>query len=307
MIRFRPFHIILLFVLLLSGWVHAADQFSRVYVFGDSLSDTGNLATLTGPFPDPYFMNRVSNGPVAVEVMAAKLGLDAKASLHLIFQDEGSNYAVAGANALGTEIIDLGFQLLAFQANHSYVAPADALYVIKIGGNDVRAARDDPQLSSAIATVIAAVAQVKLSIEILAHSGARSFLVINSPNIGKIPETGLLAASLNKPKLNKRARMLSQVYRVALHKTLRKLAHNKELHITEFDLFKFFNKLGKRANRFGISNTTDACFSPSTLTFHPDCNFGLNFDQFFFFDEIHPTARVHAILGEALYKALVKK
>jgi len=95
---------------------------------------------------------------------------------------------------------------------------------------------------------------------------------------------------------------------VAQHKRLQKLAKkNKDLNIVEFDLFKFFNKLGKRAGRVGISNTTDACFSTTTFMFHPDCNFGLNFDQFFFFDEIHPTARVHALLGEALHAALTKQ
>ncbi len=38
--------------------------------------------------------------------------------------------------------------------------------------------------------------------------------------------------------------------------------------------------------------------------FHLDCNYGFNADQFVFFDEIHPTARVHSIFGEAFLKAL---
>lgn len=38
-----------------------------VVVFGDSLSDTGNLASVTGAFPNPPFAgNRVSNGDTAV-------------------------------------------------------------------------------------------------------------------------------------------------------------------------------------------------------------------------------------------------
>lgn len=47
----------------------ALADYSDVYIFGDSLSDTGNLASVTADLPFPYYMNRVTNGPVAVEVI----------------------------------------------------------------------------------------------------------------------------------------------------------------------------------------------------------------------------------------------
>ena len=65
-----------------------------VVVFGDSLSDTGNLFAATGgtnPIP-PYFNGRFSNGPVWVETLAASLGLPVNPSLL-----GGTNYAFAGA------------------------------------------------------------------------------------------------------------------------------------------------------------------------------------------------------------------
>jgi len=45
--------------------VAAAGPFSSVFVFGDSLSDTGNLAEFQGAnFPNPSFFNdSVTNGP----------------------------------------------------------------------------------------------------------------------------------------------------------------------------------------------------------------------------------------------------
>lgn len=55
-----------------------------LYVFGDSLSDTGNVFTGSGtaippsgdfPFSDTYFDGRFSNGPIWVERMAVDLGL----------------------------------------------------------------------------------------------------------------------------------------------------------------------------------------------------------------------------------------
>jgi phospholipase/lecithinase/hemolysin len=53
--------------------VHAA-AFTKLVVFGDSLSDPGNAAALSsGVFPGTPD-GRVSNGPVAAELLAASFG-----------------------------------------------------------------------------------------------------------------------------------------------------------------------------------------------------------------------------------------
>lgn len=63
--------------------------FSRIIVFGDSLSDTGNLYLLSGGYPPaPYAEGRFSNGPIWVEYLAAALGMS-------LAPDD--NYAVGGA------------------------------------------------------------------------------------------------------------------------------------------------------------------------------------------------------------------
>ena len=58
--------------------VASASSFSSVIVYGDSLSDNGNLYALSGdtyPPSPPYYDGRFSNGPVAVEQLAADLGV----------------------------------------------------------------------------------------------------------------------------------------------------------------------------------------------------------------------------------------
>lgn len=80
-----PKLIFLLFIALTSFPVYA-DRFTTMYVFGDSLSDTGNLYQLTSdhPFPDSgaepipsasyYDDGRFQNGPAYAELLWKKLG-----------------------------------------------------------------------------------------------------------------------------------------------------------------------------------------------------------------------------------------
>jgi phospholipase/lecithinase/hemolysin len=97
--------------LLLPIGAYAQNAGPKLFVFGDSLSDTGNLASFSPnkfchpadfPIGDDcnglfYQQNRVSNGPVAVEILSANLGSgEPEAALAVA---GGTNYAVAGATA----------------------------------------------------------------------------------------------------------------------------------------------------------------------------------------------------------------
>ena len=99
-----------------------AAPYSNIFVFGDSLSDRGNLAetgflqTSAGlpvtNYPDPPSNHdSFTNGPVAVQVLAQSYGLTADPSVFVTgFKDvnglfgglsyvPGTNYAVAGATS----------------------------------------------------------------------------------------------------------------------------------------------------------------------------------------------------------------
>src|ERR1700709_490686 len=70
---------VLTLVLLLRGAMPASAQnYSRLFVMGDSLSDDGNLYhAVFGLYPQspPYYKGRFSNGPVWAENLAPKMGL----------------------------------------------------------------------------------------------------------------------------------------------------------------------------------------------------------------------------------------
>jgi phospholipase/lecithinase/hemolysin/uncharacterized protein YhjY with autotransporter beta-barrel domain len=83
------FTVFLLAFLILAN-VKSAQGFGDWYVFGDSLSDNGNIPKLTGyPFPpSPYYGNRFSNGPVWAEFFPTMSNFSFKPS---------NDFAVGGA------------------------------------------------------------------------------------------------------------------------------------------------------------------------------------------------------------------
>jgi len=317
-----------------------ANAFSNVYVFGDSLSDNGNLQMAPGsPEGTP---SRFTNGAVAAEIIAGGLGFALAPSNHLNGAFEGTNFAVAGAKAIdedGDELtpdINLPTQVNAFLQIHGGNAPSDALYIVLIGGNDIRAAREiratgvfaeTPQERQAIRqaareSIRTAVESQQAQIAKLIGAGAQHVLVVNAPDIGAIPETDLVTAGLlanaqtaaqerRANRLPKVATKLSAKYNRKLARKVAQLEHQTGIDIIEYDLFGFLTDQIDGAEDFGYTNTDDACiwvFSQAG-TPNPECvvsapSFPTQ-TTFLFWDEIHPTATAHqnagvAILGELL-------
>ncbi len=330
---------------------------AEIFVFGDSLSDTGNAAAgrnfiaqaevnlchpldiITGTgCGDLFFQEtRVSNGAVAVEMLAQRLSspeteLNVKPSLHffsLIVElipfrppDFGTNYAVAGARArialpeLPIKLADvaetpglgdLNAQIFGFLADFPS-APSDALYVLMIGGNDVIDAvqallnpSEDPH-----ATIAAAVDAIGDNINLLIGAGARKFLVVNSPNIGSLPaaESGLARAIATFVTIKFNKQLAEHLGQIQVDQPL--------VEIKQFNLFRFFEGVRFVGKLFGVfENIKDPCFDSGEYrdtgarNFDPGCGVD-KFDDFVFFDDLHPTGQVHRIVGRALSRAARK-
>ena len=172
----------------------ATAGYTGLSVFGDSLSDGGNVFAFTGgTFPPPPYAQRLTNGPTAVEVMAANLGLPLTPSLL-----GGRNYAYGGAETgLGNyfrvspdvpPIINLLFSgvppfpptgtLAQVQGFGGTIAPQD-LTVLRAGPNDFFTALvlgQDP--ATAIGPGLANLSQ---SVGLLYAAGARTILMPDMP------------------------------------------------------------------------------------------------------------------------------
>tara|TARA_R110000850_G_scaffold213915_1_gene339886 strand:+ start:954 stop:1964 length:1011 start_codon:yes stop_codon:yes gene_type:complete len=304
-----------------------AENYSNIYVFGDSLSDNGNLRALA---PSQTYGDRFSNGPLAAEVIAAGLGFSLTPSYHLLGGTTDNNFAIAGAKAIdedgneATPDINLPTQVNAFLQINSGVAPSDALYIVLIGGNDIRAAREiragdvfaaDAAERQAIRqaanqsienAVLSQIAQINK----LIASGASNILVVNAPDIGAIPETDLISGALlanaqtkqqerKATRLPKVATKLSAEYNRILARNIGSTERETGIDIIEYDLFGFLADQVDNASDYDYINTDDACvyFLTQGLVLHPACDNYIDATGFLFYDEIHPTTAVHQRAG----------
>lgn len=275
-----------------------ASAYENLIIFGDSLSDTGNLASVSVDFPFPFYQNRISNGPIIVDFLAAEMGLDALASEHLSVNSSGTNFAIAGANIVGDDIEDLSPQVSAFlQANNGNANRKD-LFFIMMGGNDLRDIRSITSAASASLKINEARDQLLLQLERLYSAGARAFLIANVANIGRIPET--ISRTINDPTIMVRAEEYVRLYNQRLSSALEVFSRRPGVSLKQFDLFSELEDLAMNAAVFGFTQTDVGCFSIDDFSFHDDCDFGTKFDRFVFFDSLHPTAKTNAIVGQAI-------
>jgi phospholipase/lecithinase/hemolysin len=208
---------------------------------------------------------------------------------------------VVGARARGSAAIDLSAQVEAFLQHHGHAAPPDALYMLMIGGNDIRDARDADDMA-AQEIIRQTASAIVTHIETLAAAGAMRFLVINAPDLGAIPETRLLAEATGMPSLIDLATRRTEIFNQALADDVDRLRAEFGLPIALVDLFASGRAVIDNAIAYHLDNVTDPCFLINEgFHFHPDCEKGANFDAFAYFDAIHPTAKVHERFGRIFF------
>lgn len=254
-----------------------SQSFDQLYVFGDSLSDTGTVFRMTGgtyPPNPPYFQGRYSNGRVWVEYLADRLQLP---------PNKTQNFACGGAttgsngNMLVPSLLN---QVQGFVEAHPQTDPK-ALYVLWAGANDYL------QGTSSAASPVENVVQ---SISALAKAGARKFLVANLPNLGELPAT---RASTNAGNLHS----LTNAHNQGLRRSLKQLRQQyADLQIATLDANALYQNAIDHPANFGLHNVLSACVSDSR-----PCR---DADQFLFWDGIHPTTAAHRIISDAAFTAI---
>ena len=285
----------LLFVAIVSS--AQAGSLNAIYVFGDSLSDAGNAfiasgGTIPGP---PYSNGRFSNGAVWVQDLAPSLGLaPVKASLA-----GGTDYAVGGALSGNANPGDLTSQLAAFKTANPAANP-NGLYTIWIGANDLNAILAANPSSTVAATEAAGVVgNIDAAINTLAGEGAKNFLIVTVPDLGKTP-----AALAVGPAGVAAASSLSAFFDNTLVNglgsagipSLNGIATADGLNLDVLDTYSLIDGIVANPVPFGFTNVTQPC-----LTGEVNDAGGTpcaNPNQYLFWDQLHPTAAGQAIVAQ---------
>lgn len=276
-----------------------AADFTQFYIFGDSLSDTGNVSTFTqvspiGSIPPdpPYFQGRFSNDRIWVDYLGEQIGLTPTlfANLSTTAPTQGVNFAFGGSNSGVDNVFipgvpgvlnQVGLFTQPFLANNQKVDP-NALYAVWGGGNDYLFGQN-PNVNQVVNNL-------SQSVGLLTQAGAKNILVLNLPDLGKIP---LVSSSANSSNFT----ALTNAHNAMLATALAELSNIPDVNIIPVDIDSVFNRVVANPAEFRFNNIDSSC-----VVYRIQINQVLrscdNPNDFFFFDEVHPTTNVHRLIAE---------
>lgn len=296
-------------MLFLTSAIGFSENLKNFIVFGDSLSDNGNLYEYMQhqlPMSPPYFNGRFSDSPVWVEQLA-KMYYPSDTSQHLL------DYAFGGAGVSEDPEMELLFTLKhevdGYLLAHQDKADPDSLYIVWIGANNYLALTEEDDHA-----VDETILGIQHSLQSLVNAGARHFLVLNLPDLGIVPYARMfgLEQSLNKYSVEHNQKLAALVDTFK-HK-------NPETEWFSYDVFGQLSDAVQNPAKYGLTNVQDVCYEslmPKSLlsngkhgyamlnvASHVNSN-GLAARQcegFLFFDMVHPTGIAHEIISTEIKK-----
>ncbi len=310
--------VILALIPMSSGSVQSAPVFSQIVVFGDSLSDDGNvrhvmeddyLTSYPGGdfnYSDGRFTNSSDTDPSSDTYaetwheQLARTFLGMAATTNSL--DGGLDYAFGGATtASGTTdrtvinnpfpfgggdftltVDNLGKQVDDYLASNT--PDPSALYIIWGGGNDLF---DDDSSDNVTATA----SNVEGLVEELARAGARSFLVPNIPPLGLVPlykDDATTATALNLAAGEYRSELNAD-----LDAAITTLAgEGITITLYRLDAYGLLYRMATNPGDYGFTNIFDSAQGED-----------VDPDTYLFWDDLHPTTAGHyqiAVAANAL-------
>nr|WP_167390590.1 autotransporter domain-containing protein [Pantoea rodasii] len=320
-----------------------ARAWDSLTVFGDSLSDSGNIGRFTADG---------AQHPLYDEILASHLGEDLQASSR-----GGSNYAEGGAVAVPALDPELNTQdqLAAYLQSTGGRADSNGLYIHWVGANDIAAAVPNPLTARETISnsAIAAASQVKT----LLDAGAGTVIVPNVPQLGLTPymvqlvlrslgTSAMVAAfqsldSAATPDVAAREQAVQDAFTAAagqvssspmvrdalaqqLYTAWQELStqvtalsegYNQQEeaqlaalngNIVRVDIAGLFNEVVANPGRYGLSNTIGISCPVGTSADEcqsTDAGFSTA-QQYLFSDRLHPSPAVQAMLADYIQSIL---
>lgn len=256
-------------------------------VFGDSLSDVGNISAESAIVPQlPYHNGRFSNGDIWVELFARHFGLEARPSYL-----GGTNYA-QGASGTGRGLANYGGLPLGPNVREQVLLYrgrplGTELFIVWGGANDVF----DVLAGACEMTPAQMADNVYLAVAMLYERGGRQFLVPNLPDIGLAP----------RYRDGERASMATQLsgdFNAHLAARLDQLDSLSGIRIYRLDVWALFNAAIADPPP-GVTNLTEPAWSGSFLGYLSGGELVADPDAYLFWDSVHPTRVSHGLIAAA--------
>lgn len=280
--------------LLLAGCAgQPTTSITHVYAFGDDHSDNGKCAKFIeeevskGQLEEEFlnvikgnWKGRMTNGPVAVEVLADRLNVPL------------TDYAVCAAKSdewnlfsglSAFENAGLLGQIGKFEADlNGEQADPEALYVIEIGGTDFFESRFSGSADGVLENIAIAVSR-------LAALGANHILVGNAFNFSEFPGFSPDAGQ---------AEQFESTINANLPGKMQKLAQELKTEIEIFDFSAIEDNIQNDPEKYGFKDLVYPCtqLGLEFQTTEP-CE---NPDEYYYYGMFYLTGHVHEILGEAM-------
>lgn len=280
-----------------------APSYDHLYAFGDSYSDNGAGQTFTRTLATQkvkdaqelpgslYWKGRWSNGPTAVEDLALAL----KTPL--------TDYGIGGAKsgngnyyAWMEPFRDTGvFGQIAdhLKAAKKHKADPNSLYFIFISANDFFEWADFSHPESIEVLSQNSMANIQKAAETLIAAGAKHVMVVGTTDLSHVP-------AVVQGNQVKNATEYQQILEQKLPTVLTTLAKTHHVSISYFDHLAFSNKLRAAPNVAGFEDLDTPC-QATYPDVKPVCK---NPDAHYYWDEWHPTRKVHTLAAEAMLETL---
>ncbi|KAI8905292.1 hypothetical protein DFJ77DRAFT_552038 [Powellomyces hirtus] len=300
--------------------VFGQQPIKTLLVFGDSFSDNGNVHAITGYPAEPYFGGRYTNGKTWVEYMAESLNAE------LVDRAYGGALVSKSLHNLTTtadgEFVapDMYEQLSSYlnstkNSTTKLPDPTTTVYPIFISGNDYV----QPFSRGIAPNPPAIVGKIVEFIQTLHESplGATRILLLNMFDFARLPVVQDAATRQGPPATQfilEGAHNGSVVHNALLTQRVQDLvAAKKGLKVDVVDFFGLVDKVVKDPKGNGFANATHACvtLAPGVELEGPyrskdaknvvECD---KPDEFWFWDDQHPTTKAHKKIAEVAIAAL---
>lgn len=281
---FIPFTLAALILCLLASSSSAA--FTNIYVFGDTLSATTNIAGKpTAPGGSDYYQQRYSNGRVWVEVLAQRQGVTLKHTNNHSYYDHNSS------------------TLLSEISSFSAASTSTSLFVVWVCNSDTFDAADAGYDSSGWNTAIVQATNNHFKIITNLYSkGARTLILPNAVDISKTPDYN---ASPNTNTMRNGCIAYNAAYSNLITQ-IRLNTNYPGLKIYTPDFFSLLNKALTNAAFYGLTNPLPEGYTVAAVQWPTgtlSLSNGVN-PNYVFWNPLCPSARLHAVMADEVQKLL---